>query len=272
MKTIKTISLLTLALLAVGYVVFGGVFGNMLGTAWRNTTKAAEAAIPLEFELDMVETELDKAATTLDGQRHRVAELEVACEDLRAEVAGLEERERAAMSDLRRHADAFEATGMGARAAVFDGRSLRPADVAGELRVASSRAQQLGRESALKRELLGRREKALEQARGAVTQFVTRRQELQVSLESRRMDLESTRLLSEVVTLPDASGSLARVEQRLDDVGRQIRIARSKAEAEAPAPTLGSASPGISAEEAYRQALDVLGAGLAPHNALQARR
>jgi hypothetical protein len=256
MKTIKTISLLLAAVSFVGYLLLGSTFGRVVDTAWRNTSEAAEAAIPLQFELDMLEADLDDAGGDLEERRQRVAELTVACEDLRREILSLEDQESRSLARLREVTSAYEATGFGVRPAVHGGEQLMPVRTAADLRVASAKTQQIRQGLELKRELLARREAALEQGQAAIASFAMRRQELQIALESRRMDLESTVLIDEVAIVPSADGALGQVEDRLSEVGRRIRVARVAAESRAQDPS--AVLPDVPAEDVYRQALAVL--------------
>lgn len=256
MKTIKTISLLLATASVLGYLLLGSTFGRVVDTAWRNTSEAAEAAIPLEFELDMLETDLADAGGDLEERRQRVAELTVACEDLRQEILALEDQESRSLARLREVTSAYEATGFGFRPAVHGGEQLMPVKTAADLRVASAKTQQIRQGLELKRELLARREAALEQGQAAIAQFAMRRQELQIALESRRMDLESTVLMDEVAIVPTSDGALGQVEDRLAEVGRRIRVARVAAESRAQDPS--AELPEMAVEDVYRQALATL--------------
>lgn len=258
MNLLKTITILTISVTAAGALLFGGTFIDIADTAWRRTTEAAHDALGQDFELDMVETQLGEQSERIAEMRTRIAGLQVSCEDLRSELEHLTEERRSSLSALRSLTAAYEATGLGERAAVLNGRTINPEVVAADLRRTTARSDLLAQSLEIKTDLLQRRESALSQARNALDQFVGRHQRLEVALESRRIDLESVRLLQEQTPEIDDGSQLDEIQERLDRVGKEIRVNRLVAE-DASRIDLARTPTSRDGQHAYHTAMERLG-------------
>ncbi len=113
-----------------GFFLFGWGFPGIVSTAIRETQDAATDAIPLGFQLERAENELDKAADDLVSQTRQIAELTVGCTELQEEIAKLKDREATETRRVTYLSDAYEATGLASTIGFAAGGALVAAGAA----------------------------------------------------------------------------------------------------------------------------------------------
>ncbi len=213
-----------IALTILGVVLFGTGFWSLAGTLLTDTQDAAEAAVPVEFQLKRVVHELKSAASDISEQSKRVARLTVDCQDLARDIKKNTANERTLVTKVRYLADAFESTGMGVRPAVFRGREIQPGVVSVELRSATSRLKETRRWHEMKVELLNRKRETLERAQEALFALKDRHSQLQIEIESCRTNIEYVKLVEADLGTDVESSHFSKAEKLLSDLDHRVRV------------------------------------------------
>ena len=78
-----------LALLGVGFAIFGPHFPSYVGTGVSLASKAGKERIPIEFELRRAEGLIDGILPEIQACKKVIAEEEVAIESLKKEIGSL---------------------------------------------------------------------------------------------------------------------------------------------------------------------------------------
>ncbi len=224
--SLKSALLIVATLVAAGVLFFGGDFMSIADTVWQRTQNAAADALSLDFQLDRAQNELAKSATQIEDQKLRVAELDVACGDLEREVDKLSVQLRENKRAFIRLDDAYEAAEFGGRSTVYRGVAVEAHDIREQRELTANRVKETTRIAELKTQLLQSRLQALSQARAHLRRISTRYQEIQLAVETGRIDLECMRLLEQSVGRDVDASHLAAAETLTEEVSRQLRIHR----------------------------------------------
>lgn len=225
MRYLKSIIALSLIVPCIGFVLYKGEFPSIVSTAINNVQSEARDSLPLDFEIDRVRDSLDLAKADVKSQSVRVAELQVAVEEMGGEIETLEGGLASDRARVRRLRAAYEATGNGARLAVYRGVRVDPEVVTGQLRTVVDVLEHKSRLLETKQRFHETRSKALQQACATLVSLQQRCDALANGIEVARMDSELLRHTREAHDLNLSSSSLADAERRLENVKHRVRVA-----------------------------------------------
>lgn len=226
MKLIKRVAVVSLLLATAGFFLFQGDFPSICTTAVNNVQREARESLPLDFEIDRVHDSLQSARSDVKSQSVRVAELQVTVESLAQEIEVAESSIADGRTRVRNLRDAFEATGNGARLAVYRGLRVDPEEVTAQLHTVVGALENKVRILKSKQRLHDTQHKALQQAKSTLIKMKQRCDTVENGIEIAKMDSELLRHSRQAVGLELSSSSLANAESQLQAVRRRVRVAQ----------------------------------------------
>jgi predicted nucleic acid-binding Zn-ribbon protein len=224
MKLIKTVAIASVLLTTVGFFLFQGDFPSIFSTAIGSVQREARVSLPLDFEIDRVRDTLESARADVQAQTMRVAELKGTVESLATEIGSAESEIAHGRTRVRNLRDAFEATGNGARLAVYRGVRVEPEAVTGKLQTAVGALENRMRILQSKQRIHDTQQKALKQAMATLNALQQRCDEVENGIEIAKMDSEVLRYSRQAVGLEISSSSLADAESQLKAVRHRVRV------------------------------------------------
>ncbi|HKB14534.1 MAG TPA: hypothetical protein VKF62_00630, partial [Planctomycetota bacterium] len=219
-----------LALLGVGFAVFGAHFPSYVGTGVNLAAQAGKERIPIEFELRRAEGLIDGILPEIQACKKVIAEEEVAIESLKKEVASLEkaqtrgeEKVRALRGTLGGDGDHFR----------FAGVDYSRASVEKELERSFDAFRNEASLLESKRRLQESREKSLVAARSKLEAVRGEKANLETHLQHLHAQLRQVQALESTTKVALDAGQLQRARQVLSDCQHRLDVAQRVIEQDA---------------------------------------
>jgi predicted nucleic acid-binding Zn-ribbon protein len=221
-RLVKWGALGLVALGVLGFAVFGAHFPSYVGTGFHMASKAGKDRIPVEFELRRSESLIEGILPEIRACKRVIAEEEVAVEQLRDQIAGLEERQVREKGKILALRDALaRETPLLTVAGVPASRAGVERDLERVFDVHRNEAELL--ES--KRRLLESREKSLVAARHKLDVVRTEKARLETVVQNLHAKLREVQALEATATFSLDTSNLAKAKQVLAECERRLAVA-----------------------------------------------
>ncbi|MCI0588492.1 MAG: hypothetical protein L0323_16805 [Planctomycetes bacterium] len=219
-----------LALLGVGFAVFGAHLPSYVGTGVSLASKAGKERIPIEFELRRAEGLIDGILPEIQACKKVIAEEEVAIESLKREIAALEKAQARGEEKVRTLRGTLGGGGDHFR---FAGVDYPRASVEKELERSFDAFRNEASLLESKRRLRESREKSLVAARSKLEAVRGEKGHLETQLQHLHAQLRQVQALESTTKVALDAGQLQRARQVLSDCQHRLDVAQRVIEQDA---------------------------------------
>lgn len=219
----------TLAVAALGSLVFGSSVFSYARTAIKTTQSKIRSEIPLEFEISRAREEVAQLVPAVRRSMHVIAEEQVAAANLKRSIekreVALTEQEEAilALSDDLKTGDTQY---------VYAGRKFSQRDVERDLAQRFNRFKIAEETLQRERELLAAKEKALETHRETLESMLSQKKSLEVELERLEARLKTVNARKQIASIEVDSSQLNRVKSLIATIDKRLDVEDAVLEAD----------------------------------------
>lgn len=218
---IKKMVLGTVAVAAVGGMLFGRDACSYMRTGFHSVRNTVKREVPVEFELERAREEVKRLLPEIQRSLHLIAEEEVEVESLRDSIAQKQSRlgsqEEAILSlsaDLKSGDTKF----------VYMGRKFNVSQVQKDLADRFNRFTSLEETVKREQEMLVAKEAALESNRQTLAEMLSQRKDLEVELERLEARIRTVEARKAISAISIDDSQLSRVKQLIKEIDKRLDV------------------------------------------------
>lgn len=218
---IKTALYGSVALAALGGLVFGRDAVSYLKTSVSSVRKSIKAEVPLEFEIQRARKLVDQLGPDIRQCMHVIAEEEVNIEELKTDIARRETRlgqQKEQILTLRND------IGGGKDKFKFAGRIYTSDEIRRDLSQRFERFKVAEETVASKRQIMNAREKSLHAAREKLDGMLTAKQDLEIQVENLDARLKTLQAAETDSQVSIDDSQLSRVKKLIRELNKQLDV------------------------------------------------
>lgn len=218
---VKKVAMGTMALVAVGGMVFGTDLFSYARTGFHSARTKIRSEVPVEFEIERARQEVAQLLPEVRKSMHIIAEEQVSVAALRKSIEkrelALEDQEEAILSltaDLKSGESRF----------VYAGHAYTPKEVERDLAERFNRFKTADETLQRERELLLAKEKALQTHRETLEGMLSQRKSLEVELERLEARLKTLNARKQIASIEVDDSQLNRVKTMIDTIDKRLDV------------------------------------------------
>lgn len=227
---IKKVAIGSLALAAVGTVVFGRDALSYLCTGVQTVRETVRGEVPVEFEIERARREVEQLVPAIRKSMHLIAKEQVECEHLSEAIARREaelEGQEEAILSLSAHLKSGE------RSFVVAGRRYNDQEVQRDLAERFNRYKVAQEALEADRGTLAAREQALQAHRDSLEKMLSQRKSLEVELDRLQARLRTIEARKTVSDLAIDESQLARCKALIRQIDGKLDVEEKLLDADA---------------------------------------
>ena len=219
---IKKVLVGSVALAAIGGLVFGTDVFSYLTTSAKKVRAEVKASVPLDFEIERARNEVAKLIPDIQKNMHVIAQEEVEVEEMGQQVARTEKNlavEQERLLTLRKDSD------NSAGKFHYGSRKATGTEVRTELSRRFDRFQTVEATLKAKRQMLGAREKSLAAAREKLEGMLTAKRDLEVQVQNLEARLKVVQAAQTASQFQFDDSQLSRCKKLVAELRKRLDVA-----------------------------------------------
>lgn len=223
----------TVALVVLGAAVVGRGGWSYLKTGWGDVVQAAQASVPLEFEIRRARTMLGDLVPEVKKNLLAIAQEEAGLERLGEEIAALETRQTKDKAEIVRLRDDVES---GKPKFRYAGREYALSEVREDLARRFERHRTADETLANLRKIRDARTKSLSAARDKMTGTLAAKRQLELEIEQLDSRLKMVQAAETTSRFCLDDGQLGRTKRLIQDLASRLDVSERLAATDMPPP------------------------------------